>query len=126
MTCRGGGNHSRHDVPLVVFHSWVAAYLSPEGQRELVQAIGSWPTADGALPLRRVAHRDAGTSDAAVTVAACQHRIWPRRWCTSAPTARAPVRLADIHPHGKWLQWWPSPKDPMEHLGGPVPGRRRR
>ena len=47
------------DRPLVVFHSWVAAYLTEQRQAELVEAVrAAGPGAPGAPPLRRVALRD--------------------------------------------------------------------
>ena len=43
-----------------------------------------------------------------------------------APDGSAPVRLADMHHHGKWLQWWATPKDPTVRHDGPAPAPPRR
>ena len=41
-----------------------------------------------------------------------------------APDGSPPVRLADMHHHGNWLQWWPTATDPTVRLGGPEPAPR--
>jgi hypothetical protein len=94
--------------PLVVFHSWVAAYLSPSRQRELVEAVAAlsgprpvhhlyaespFDTPGLPTPPPPVPHRNADTVTALVHI---------------APGGR-PVRLADLHPHGRSLRWWARP-----------------
>ena len=43
-----------------------------------------------------------------------------------APDGSAPGRLADMHHHGKWLQWWPTPTDPTVRHDAPEPAPPRR
>jgi hypothetical protein len=92
--------------PLVVFHSWVAAYLPAARQRQLVETIGTLSTA------RPVHHlyaespvetpglptppppRDHSRAD---VVTALVH----------IPPGGPAVRLADMHHHGRSLRWWP-------------------
>ncbi len=113
--------------PLVVFHSWVAAYLDEEQQRTLaeeVRALGG--VATGAPPLLRVPLRDARPPHAplpgAPRGARPGHRAGPPR-----PRGRPPVRLADTHPHGYWIRWWPATRPaPTARRAGPVPPRPRR
>jgi len=104
--------------PLVVFHSWVAAYLSPERQGELVKAVqevargrtlhylyAESPIETPGLPTpaspspRPTSH----LATALVHVAA---------------DGSPPVRLADMHHHGKWLQWWATGRGPTVRPGG--------
>jgi hypothetical protein len=108
--------------PLVVFHTWVAAYLSPERQGELVEAIR-------ALAGRRTVHHLYAESPAETPGLPTPPSPSPRPTSSLATAlvhlpadGSGPVRLADAHHHGKWLQWWPTPRDPMGHLGEPGPG----
>jgi len=93
--------------PLVVFHSWVAAYLDEEQQRTLareVQALGETrpvhhlycesPFETPGLPTPPSPVPREGPDLATVLV-----HIGPDG---------APVRLADTHPHGYWIRWWPG------------------
>lgn len=111
------------DGPLVVFHTWVAAYLSPARQGELVDAVHG-------LSRRRTVHYlyaespvetpglptppspspspTAGLATALVLVAA---------------DGSPPVRLADMHHHGNWIRWWPTPTVPRGRRVGPGPAR---
>jgi hypothetical protein len=114
------------DCPLVVVHTWVAAYLSPERQGELVEAIRS-------LARQRTVHHvyaespvetpglctppspsPGPTSNLATAVV---------HWSADNP---GPVRLADVHHHGRWLRWWPTPGDPMARPDEPEPAPPRR
>jgi hypothetical protein len=94
--------------PLVVFHSWVAAYLSEARQRELVEAVlalnatrpvhylyaeSPFDTPGLPTPPPPVPHRNADVITALVHV----------------PPGGTAVRLADMHPHGRSLRWWPGP-----------------
>jgi hypothetical protein len=110
------------DGPLVVFHTWVAAYLSPERQGELVEAIR-------ALSGGRTVHHLYAESPMETPGLPTPPSPSPRPTSSLATAlvhlpadGSAPVRLADAHHHGKWLQWWPTPTDPMGHLGEPGPG----
>ncbi len=114
------------DVPLVVFHTWVAAYLSPDRQAELVQAVR-------ALAQERTVHHLYAESPIETPGLPTPPSPSPRPTSSLAtalvhlpPDGAAPVRLADAHPHGKWLQWWPTRRDPMEHPAGPEPALPRR
>ena len=107
--------------PLVVFHSWVAAYLDEEQQRTLgreVQALGETrpvhhlycesPFETPGLPTPRSPVPREGPDLATVLV-----HIGP---------GGAPVRLADTHPHGYWIRWWPATRPvPRARRAGPAP-----
>ncbi len=59
------------DRPLVVFHSWVAAYLTEARQSELVAAVtAAQPLPTGALPLCRVARRNTRPPHSPIAAAA--------------------------------------------------------
>jgi hypothetical protein len=114
------------DGPLVVFHSWVAAYLSPERQGQLV---------DAARDLSRSRPIHYLYAESPVETPGLPTPRSPSPGPTSnlttalvhlAPDGSPPVRLADMHHHGNWVRWWATPKDPRGHLGGPEPGRPRR
>ncbi len=94
--------------PLVVFHSWVAAYLTEARQRQLVAAVRALsatrpvhhlyaesPVETPGLPTPPApeAHATAHLATALVHV----------------PPDGAVVRLADMHPHGRWVRWWVPP-----------------
>ncbi len=109
------------DGPLVVFHSWVAAYLDEEQQRTLareVQALGETrpvhhlycesPFETPGLPTPPTPGPREGPDLATVLV-----HIGP---------GAAPARLADTHPHGYWIRWWPTTRPgPTARRAGPVP-----
>jgi hypothetical protein len=115
----------RDTGPLVVFHSWVAAYLDEDEQRALaaaVQGLGrerrlhylycespfetpGLPTPPPPVP-----------RDGPDLVTALVH---------VGPGAE-PERLADTHPHGYWIRWWPTRPDPTAHRAAPAPARPRR
>jgi hypothetical protein len=106
--------------PLVVFHSWVAAYLTEVRQRDLVaevRALGAGrrvhhvyaeapfetpglPTPDCPVP-----NPNANVSTALVHI---------------GPDG-VPARWADMHPHGASLRWWATPRAPTGHPGEPAP-----
>ncbi len=95
--------------PLVVFHSWVAAYLTEARQRELVDAVRRLSTsrpvhylyAESPVDTRGLptppSPEPGPTSDVATVV-------------VHVPPGGAAVRLADMHHHGRSLRWWPSPQ----------------
>lgn len=96
------------DSHLCVIHSWAAAYLDPGRQRALAGAVAeiarrrpvSWLFAEApyevpGLPVPAPAGEAMKEATALVLVehtAACD-----------APLVR---RLADMHPHGRWLRWY--------------------
>jgi len=95
--------------PLVVFHSWVAAYLSPERQRQLVETIRALSTS---RPLHYV------YAESPVETPGLPTPPSPAPGPTSGlatalvhvPANGGPaVRLANMHPHGNWLHWWATP-----------------
>jgi hypothetical protein len=113
-------------APLIVFHSWVAAYLSPQRQRELVAAVRE-------LARERTLHYL--YAEASVETPGLPTPPSPSPRPTShlatalvhlAPDGSPPVRWADMHHHGNWLQWWPTGTDPTARPDGPEPALPRR
>jgi hypothetical protein len=110
------------DNPLVVFHSWVAAYLTEAQQRALareVQALGAdrpvhhlyceTPFETPGLPTPPSPVSREGPDLATVLV-------------HIGPGGAVPVRLADTHPHGYWIRWWPpTRRAPTARRAGPAP-----
>jgi hypothetical protein len=93
--------------PLVVFHSWVAAYLDEPQQRTLAEEVA-------ALGARRPVHHlyceSPFETPGLPTPSSPVRREGPDLATTLVhigPGA-APVRLADTHPHGYWIRWWPD------------------
>jgi hypothetical protein len=96
------------DGPLVVFHSWVAAYLDEEEQRSLARQVAALgrerrvhylysesPFETPGLPTPSSPVRREGPDLATALVHA-------------SPGGGTPERLADTHPHGYWIHWWPQ------------------
>ena len=94
--------------PLVVFHSWVAAYLDAERQRTLADEVRSLgqdrpvhhlycesPFETPGLPTPPSPVRREGPDLATALV-------------HIGPDGAEPARLADTHPHGYWIRWWPQ------------------
>ena len=113
-------------APLIVFHSWVAAYLSPQRQGELVAAVRE-------LARGRTLHYL--YAEASVETPGLPTPPSPSPRPTShlatalvhlAPDGSPPVRLADMHHHGNWLQWWPTATDPTVRPDEPEPAPLRR
>jgi hypothetical protein len=101
--------------PLVVFHSWVAAYLSPQQQGNLVETVR-------ALSRSRPLHYLYAESP--VETPGLPTPPDPRSGATAnlatalvhlPADGTPPVRLANMHPHGNWLQWWVTPPGPRGH-----------
>jgi hypothetical protein len=95
------------DGPLVVFHSWVAAYLSEEEQYALTQHVA-------ALGASRPVHHLYCESPFETPGLPTPPSPVPREGPDLAtalvhvgPHGPA-VRLADTHPHGYWIRWWPQ------------------
>jgi hypothetical protein len=94
------------DGPLVVFHSWVAAYLSPERQAQLVETVR-------ALARTRPLHylyAESPIETPGLPTPAPPSLSSTSHLATAVVHVPAdgspPVRLADMHHHGKWLRWW--------------------
>ncbi|MHB1584746.1 MAG: DUF2332 domain-containing protein, partial [Acidimicrobiales bacterium] len=94
------------DAPLCVFHTWSAAYLTAERQRSLAAAVAelarrrpvAWlfaeePAEVPGLPVPPAPPE--GRRGATALVLTTFHDRTPRS-----------RRLADLHPHGRWLRWW--------------------
>ena len=114
------------DGPLVVFHSWVAAYLSPERQGQLVETVRQLSQA---RPLHYL------YAESPIETPGLPTPPSPSPGPTShlatalvhvPPDGSPPVRLADMHHHGKWLHWWATPTAPTGHRDGPGPAPLRR
>jgi len=93
-------------APLCVFHTWSAAYLTSDRQRSLAAAMAdlgrrrplAWlfaeePAEVPGLPVPPPPPE--GRRGATALVLTTYH--------DGAPRSR---RLADLHPHGRWLRWW--------------------
>jgi hypothetical protein len=92
--------------PLVVFHSWVAAYLDEDRQRALAAAVG-------ALASTRAVHHlylEAAFETPGLPTPPPLPREGPDLATALVHVAPGsdPVRLADAHPHGYWIRWWPA------------------
>jgi hypothetical protein len=96
------------DSPLVVFHSWVAAYLGEDEQRSLARQVAALgkerrvhylycesPFETPGLPTPSSPVRREGPDLATALV-------------HLGPGGGHAVRLADTHPHGYWIHWWPQ------------------
>jgi hypothetical protein len=92
---------------LCITHTWVAAYLSDADQRRLDTAVTelarhrpvSWLYAEQPyeVPGLEMPSAPAGHADAAATAVVLVELDGPRRRVE---------RLADMHPHGRWVRWW--------------------
>jgi len=105
--------------PLIVFHSWVAAYLSPQQQGQLVETVRALsrsrplhylyaesPVETPGLPTPPAP----GSGPTANLATALVHL---------PADGTPPVRLANMHPHGNWLHWWVTPPGPTGHHDEP-------
>ncbi len=93
--------------PLVVFHSWVAAYLTEDEQRSLAAQIA-------ALDARRPVHYLYAESPDETPGLPTPPSPVPRKGPDIAtalvhvgPNGDPAERLADTHPHGYWIRFWP-------------------
>jgi hypothetical protein len=99
------------EYPLIVFHSWVAAYLTPTGQGDLCRAIASLASTAG-RPVHHLYAESPFDTPGLPTPASPVARPGPdlaTALVHIAPDGAEPVRLADMHPHGTWLRWWGHP-----------------
>jgi len=107
--------------PLVVFHSWVAAYLSPERQGELVETVRDLSRT---RPLHYV-YAEASVETPGLPTPPSPFPSTTTHLATALVHLDAdgspPVRLADMHHHGKWLRWLATPTGPTGHHDGPAP-----
>jgi hypothetical protein len=108
-------------TPLVVFHSWVAAYLDEGQQRTLaaeVRALGA------ARPVHHLYCETPFETPGLPTPPSPVPREGPdlaTALVHIGPDGE-PVRLADTHPHGYWIRWWPpTPPGPTARPGGSEP-----
>ncbi|HLM96424.1 MAG TPA: DUF2332 domain-containing protein [Acidimicrobiales bacterium] len=96
------------DGPLVVFHSWVAAYLDEAEQRTLadeVRALG------GSRPVHYLYCESPFETPGLPTPPPPVPREGPdlsTALVYIAPDGAPAIRLADTHPHGYWIRWWPA------------------
>jgi hypothetical protein len=115
----------RGNEPLVVFHSWVAAYLDEERQRALAAEVRALDGVGG-RPVHHL-YLEASYETPGLPTPPPPPGLGPRRDLATAlvlvPAGGGePVRLADAHPHGRWLRWWPATRPvPMGHRGARVP-----
>ncbi len=96
------------DGPLVVFHSWVAAYLSEAEQRALAEQVA---LLDGARPVHHLYCESPFETPGLPTPPSPVPRPGPDLATTLVhvgPGGAPAVRLADTHPHGYWIRWWPE------------------
>ena len=107
--------------PLVVFHSWVAAYLDENQQRMLaaeVRSLGS------ERPVHHLYCETPFETPGLPTPPSPVPREGP-----DLATALVHIgpegeteRLADTHPHGSWIRWWSATHpDPTARPDGPAP-----
>lgn len=97
------------DNPLVVFHSWVAAYLDEPRQRALAEAVHSL---DGVRPVHHLYCETPFETPGLPTPPSPVRREGPDLATTLVhvgPGGAQAERLADTHPHGYWIRWWPTP-----------------
>ena len=94
--------------PLVVFHSWVAAYLSEEQQRALVRQVRAL---EATRPVHHLYCETPFETPGLPTPPSPVRRDGPdlaTALVHVGPGGAEPVRLADTHPHGYWIRWWPE------------------
>jgi hypothetical protein len=114
------------DGPLVIFHSWVAAYLDEAQQRALVESVAALGVD---RPVHHLYAESASETPGLPTPPPPVPRDGPdlvTALVHVGPAGSPPVRLADMHPHGYWLRWWATRQDPTAHPGGPGPVRSLR
>ncbi len=112
------------DGPLVVFHSWVAAYLDEERQRALAAEVRALDETGG-RPVHHL-YLEAAYETPGLPTPPPPESGQRRDLATALVLVPAggggPVRLADAHPHGRWLRWWPATRPgPRENLAAPAP-----
>lgn len=95
------------DGPLVVFHSWVASYLTEDEQRSLARQVASL---GAGRPVHHLYCESPYETPGLPTPPSPVPRQGPdlATALVHVPPGGEPVRLADTHPHGTWIRWWPS------------------
>ncbi len=117
------------DHPLVVFHSWVAAYLDERRQLALAAAVGDLGRS---RPVHHVYCEAPFETPGLPTPPSPVTRGGPdlsTALVHIGPGGAEPARLADTHPHGYWIRWWPeglTRRGPTARPGGPVSAHPRR
>jgi hypothetical protein len=94
------------DGPLVIFHSWVAAYLDEEEQRSLTEQVAGL---DVHRPVHHLYCESPFETPGLPTPPSPVRREGPdlaTALVHLGPGGHAAVRLADTHPHGYWIRWW--------------------
>ncbi len=117
-TCLRWPQASGGDGPLVIFHSWVAAYLTEERQRALVAVIrrlaatrpvhhlyAELPFETPGLPTPEGPDFGPGSKGSTALV-------------HIGPGGAAPERWANVHPHGTWVRWFATPTVPTGRRAG--------
>ena len=121
-TCPAWRRRSPATTPLVVFHSWVAAYLDEDaaagtGRRD--------PCARRGRPVHHLYCETPFETPGLPTPPSPVPREGPdlaTALVHIGPNGE-PERLADTHPHGYWIRWWPATRPgPKGRPGGPAPG----
>ncbi len=112
------------EEPLVVFHSWVAAYLDEERQRALTAGVRALDGAGG-RPVHHLyleaAYETPGLPTPPRTDPGGRGDVATALVLVPAGGGE-PVRLADAHPHGRWLRWSPvTRRGPMERPAASAP-----
>jgi len=96
------------DGPLVVFHSWVAAYLDEEEQQSLSEQIAGL---HAGRPVHYLYCESPFETPGLPTPPPPVPRDGPDMATALVhigPGGRTAERLADTHPHGYWIRWWPE------------------
>jgi hypothetical protein len=93
--------------PLVVLHTWVAAYLTPERQRALVDEVQTLAGSRLVHHLYAESPHEVPGLEAPPSSESAQRSDFVTALVHSGPNGAVPVRLADMHPHGRWIRWWP-------------------
>jgi hypothetical protein len=113
-------------TPLVVFHSWVAAYLDEARQRDLAASVRSL----GAhRPVHHLYCETPFETPGLPTPPSPVQRDGPDLATTLVHIGPEgePERLADTHPHGYWIRWWrPTRPGPTARPGAPAPAHPHR
>lgn len=112
--------------PLVVFHSWVAAYLDENQQQALAAAVHAL---GAARPVHHLYCETPFETPGLPTPPSPVPREGP-----DLATALVHIgpegeseRLADTHPHGYWIRWWPATRPgPTARPAAPAPLSPRR
>jgi len=92
--------------PLVVFHSWVAAYLDEAQQRALATAVRTLGATRPVHHLYLEAPFETPGLEAPPSPEPHQGPDLATALVHVGPGGDA-TRLADAHPHGYWIRWWP-------------------